>query len=54
MVVTWLSHLLGGLLSTLIAMGWAFIGFAVIAAAAGFLWRKPAGALRPVGGRAPP
>jgi MFS family permease len=54
MVVTWLSHLLGGLLSTLIAMGWAFIGFAVVAAAVGFLWRKPVAALRPVGGGAPP
>jgi MFS family permease len=40
MVVTLLSHLLGGLLPTLAAMGKALLVFAVIAAAAGILWRK--------------
>lgn len=40
MVVTLLSHLLGGLLPTLFMMGKAILVFAVIAAAAGMLWRK--------------
>ncbi|HEX3847874.1 MAG TPA: MFS transporter [Steroidobacteraceae bacterium] len=44
MVVTWLSHVAGGLLPTLVAMGWAFMGFAAIAAVAGFLRRRPAAA----------
>lgn len=40
MVVTLLSHLLGGLLPTLSVMGKALLVFAVIAAAAGMLWPK--------------
>jgi MFS family permease len=42
MVVTLLSHLLGGLLPTLAVMGKAILVFAVIAALAGMVWRKPA------------
>jgi predicted MFS family arabinose efflux permease len=42
MVVTLLSHLLGGLLPTLAVMGRAILVFAVIAAVAGLLWPKPA------------
>jgi MFS family permease len=42
MVVTLLSHLLGGLLPTLAVMGKAILVFAVIAAAAGATRRKPA------------
>jgi hypothetical protein len=40
MVVTLLSHLLGGLLPTLVAMGKAILIFAVIAAAAGMRWPR--------------
>jgi MFS family permease len=39
MVVTFLSKQLGGLLPTLSVMGNAILGFAVIAAAAGAMWR---------------
>ena len=42
MVVTLLSHLLGGLLPTLAVMGKAILAFAVIAAVAGMVWPKPA------------
>ena len=41
MVVTLLSHLLGGLLPTLAVMGKAILAFAVIAAVAGVVWPKP-------------
>jgi len=41
MVVTLLSHLLGGLLPTLTVMGKAILAFAVIAAVAGVVWPKP-------------
>jgi MFS family permease len=40
MVVTLLSHLLGGLLPTLSLMGKVLLVFAVIAAAGGMLWRR--------------
>jgi predicted MFS family arabinose efflux permease len=39
MVVTFLSKQLGGLLPTLSVMGTAILGFAVLAAAAGAMWR---------------
>jgi MFS family permease len=39
MVVTFLSKQLGGLLPTLSVMGYAILGFAVIAAVAGAMWR---------------
>jgi MFS family permease len=42
MVVTLLSHLLGGLLPTLAVMGKAILAFAVIAAVAGMVWPKSA------------
>jgi MFS family permease len=42
MVVTLLSHLLGGLLPTLAVMGKAILVFAVIAAVAGMVWPTPA------------
>jgi predicted MFS family arabinose efflux permease len=42
MVVTLLSKLLGGLLPTLAVMGKFILAFAVIAALAGVMWRKPA------------
>jgi MFS family permease len=42
MVVTLLSHLLGGLLPTLAVMGKAILVFAVIAAVAGMVWPKSA------------
>jgi MFS family permease len=41
MVVTLLSHLLGGLLPTLAVMGKAILVFAVIAAVTGVVWPKP-------------
>jgi MFS family permease len=40
MVVTLLSHLLGGLLPTLAVMGKGILAFAVVAAAAGVVWPK--------------
>jgi MFS family permease len=45
MVVTLLSKLLGGLLPTFAMMGKFILAFAVIAAVAGVMWRKPATAL---------
>ncbi len=42
MVVTLLSHLLGGLPPTLAVMGKAILVFAVLAAVAGVVWPKPA------------
>jgi MFS family permease len=42
MVVTLLSHLLGGLLPTLAVMGKAILVFAVLAAVAGVIWPKSA------------
>jgi hypothetical protein len=48
MVVTLLSKLLGGLLPTLAVMGKFILVFAVIAAVAGAMWRRPAST--PIGG----
>jgi MFS family permease len=42
MVVTLLSHVFGGLLPTFSVMGKGILAFAVIAAAAGLMWPKPA------------